>query len=68
MQTILTKLEKTRAQLVKKAEHRDAYYMKRTEDWQESEKGIEYDVNTGLIADVVENLDNAIEDVKLILK
>ncbi|WP_047789420.1 hypothetical protein [Tenacibaculum mesophilum] len=68
MEAILTKLEKTREQLVKKANERDSKFVNRSEKWQNSEKGAAYEVNTSLIADIVQNLDDAIENAKLFLK
>ena len=68
MNSILKKLQKTRTQLVEKAENRDKYYNNRTEQWQNSQKGVGYEVNTMLIADVVEDLDKAIANTELILK
>ncbi len=68
MEAILTKLEKTREQLVKKANERDRKFVKRSEKWQNSEKGVAFEVNTSLIADMVENIDEAIENAKLFLK
>lgn len=68
MQTILKKLETTRTQLVKKAEKRDDRFMKASEKWQDSDKGVEFEVNTSLIADMVSKIDDVIRDAKLFLK
>ncbi|CAM1341799.1 hypothetical protein [Tenacibaculum aestuarii] len=68
MEAILTKLEKTREQLVKKANERDSKFVNRSEKWQDSDKGVAFEVNTSLIADIVQNLDDAIENAKLFLK
>lgn len=68
MKAILTKLEKTRKQLVNEATERDRKFLDRSEKWQKSEKGAAYEVNTSLIADVIDNMDEAIRNVKLFLK
>lgn len=68
MEAIKTKLEKTREQLVKLASERDEKFMKRSEKWQNSDKGVAYEVNTSLIVDVVQNIEDAIENAKLFLK
>lgn len=68
MNSILKKLNKTREQLVSTAEKRDEKYLKASEKWQDSPKGVAYEVNTSLIADVVNDIDSAIENVKLFLK
>ena len=68
MKAYLKKLENLRKGIVKEAEKRDKIYTNRTEAWQNSMKGAEYEVDTSLMADCVGNIDSAIENIKLILK
>mgnify|MGYP003649325947 CR=1 FL=1 len=68
MKEIKSKLEKTRGQLVKLAEKRDKSYSSKSEKWQDSDKGVAYEVDTMLIADVVADLDKAIYNANLFLK
>jgi hypothetical protein len=68
MEKILKKIEKSREQLVELAKKRDESFAKRSDKWQDSDKGIAFEVNTMLITDVVAGLDNAIYNANLYLK
>lgn len=62
MKGILKQLKKQRANLVKASEHRDDYFNKRKEQWQNSASGAIYDDKTGQLADIISNLDTTINE------
>ena len=68
MKSYLKTLEKLKEKIAKDFAKRDQYYTSKDEKWQDSDKGIAYDVDTSLLTDVASNVNEAIANMKLILK
>lgn len=68
MKTVLKKLKKTREQIVNHTEKRDASALSRSDNWLESVKGKTYEAKTGLLADSVDGIDEAIKYIESFLE
>ncbi|WP_435138834.1 hypothetical protein [Formosa sp. A9] len=64
MKPQLKKLLKVREELIEKTEKRDAAALKRTDAWYNSKKGKEYESQTAKIANSVEALNEAIQELE----
>jgi hypothetical protein len=64
MKPQLNKLIKIRQEIIKTAETRDAKALSKSDKWQESQKGIKHENDTGHLADAVEALDEVIMELK----
>lgn len=67
MKSVLKKLEITREKIVNQCEKRDAYFMSKSEEWQESKRGKAYNTKTAVLANSIDGIDNAITEVKSFL-
>lgn len=67
MKRILVQLKKQRENLVKKSEKRDEYFMKRSDQWQDSGVGAIYENKTGQLSEVIEHLDGSISELETFL-
>lgn len=64
---ILNQLEKINEQIDVRIDDREVLFEQRTERWQESEKGEEYEEKTNELMEVFDNLDMAIDSLKSFL-
>lgn len=64
MKTIIKTLEKTLEKLKIKIEVREDYFLEKTEKWQESEKGTEYEDKTLLTEEQADNLQSVIDELE----
>ncbi|AUS04518.1 hypothetical protein [Pseudotamlana carrageenivorans] len=64
MKNLLNKLQATRTQIVNKVEKRDESALKRSDKWHESQRAKAYESKTAELANTVEHLDEAINNLQ----
>jgi hypothetical protein len=63
MKNLIANLEKVEQKIIEKCEKRDAISLKRSDDWRESPQGKIYEHKTGVLADSVDGIREAISNI-----